>query len=422
MSDLTSEMQAFHDLDKRLVEAAKRIKVLTFLNWPEDLADIFLEQWKRGNPAIPVVNVQKTDFSQDIAKLQKIMAECDVSHPVGGFLHRTAESYAIAAEMLDNRGKPGFTDLSIRLYGKPSDPISPAGLTHLDAADYFLEVTRDFVDAHPLTPEEEFCVPAQQVAEQLRERLVPFFSHHKVEILLDPQLTSKAVAGSQRVRLRTETCFSKNDPHQLLHHEGFVHMLTALNGRSQPHLQSMGLGAPRTTRTQEGLATFAELITGSMDLPRLRRLALRIRAVHMALEGADFMQVFRYFVGAGQEDHEAFHSTARVFRGGDPKGGIVFTKDVVYLQGLILVHTFLRKCAQANKFIYAEHLFAGRITLGDVVELEPFYQSGFIRPPLYEPPWLTRRQNLAAYLCYAVFANKVALGDFTLEDFALRKI
>ena len=38
-----------------------------------------------------------------------------------------------------------------------------------------------------------------------------------------------------------------------------------------------GLGAPRTTRTQEGLATFAEIITGAIDISRLRRIALRVR-------------------------------------------------------------------------------------------------------------------------------------------------
>ena len=46
----------------------------------------------------------------------------------------------------------------------------------------------------------------------------------------------------------------------------------------------MSLGSPRTTKTQEGLATFAELITSSIDLARLRRIALRIPAVHMGLE------------------------------------------------------------------------------------------------------------------------------------------
>ncbi len=47
------------------------------------------------------------------------------------------------------------------------------------------------------------------------------------------------------------------------------------------------------TRTQVGVAVFSELITYSIDLVRLRRIALRAVAVDPALSGADFIDVFR---------------------------------------------------------------------------------------------------------------------------------
>ena len=146
------------------------------------------------------------------------------------------------------------------------------------------------------------------------------FTRHQVRVVLDPKMASKAAAGPKRIRLRDETCFSRFDFGQLLQHEVLVHTLTALNGMEQPNLGSMGLGAPRTTATQEGLATFAELVTGAIDLSRLKRIALRILAVNMGLEGADFMEVFRFFLESGQEESESYHSTVRVFRGGDPRG------------------------------------------------------------------------------------------------------
>src|SRR5690606_25614190 len=146
---------------------------------------------------------------------------------------------------------------------------------------------------------------------------------------------SKAAAGARKIRIRGGTCFSWMDIPQLVNHEAFVHTLTMLNGREQPHLKSMGLGAPRTTRVQEGLAIFAELITGAIDLSRLRRIALRVKAVHMAMEGADFIQVFSFFLDAGQNELESYYSAMRIFRGGDVRGRLVFTKDVVYLVGLV---------------------------------------------------------------------------------------
>jgi hypothetical protein len=97
----------------------------------------------------------------------------------------------------------------------------------------------------------------------------------------------------------------------------------------------MGLASPRTTATQEGLATFAEQITGSIDIARMKRLSLRIEAVAMALGGADFIEVFRYFLAAGQTPEDCFASSQRVFRGVPTAGGSAFTKDTVYLRGLV---------------------------------------------------------------------------------------
>ncbi len=417
-----SEFEAFRDLDQRLVEAAKRIKVLTVLAWPETLFEEFIKGWKAKNPVLPKLEHSKVNYKKQISELNAIMKGSDRSHPVGNYLFQTAESYALAAEMLQSRGTADFTRLSIQIYGKPTDSIgAQGGSTHLTAADHFMETKRYIIKAYK-PHAEEFCLSAEQVAEDLRKVLVPYFKDHPIEVVTDPELNAKAAAGLQRVRLRANTCFSSLDILQLLHHEGFVHLLTAVNGKAQPNLTSFSLGSPRTTRTQEGLATFAELHTSSMDLIRLQRLALRIRGVQMGLDGANFIELFRFFMESGQDEQESFQSAARIFRGGDPKGGVVFTKDVVYLQGLIFVHTFLRKTIQENKFHFAEYLFSGRLTLGDVVALEPFFQSGFIAPPRYEPPWLLNRTNLAAYLCYAVFANRINVGDFKLEDFAARQL
>jgi uncharacterized protein (TIGR02421 family) len=417
-TDLTRELERFVDLDRRLVSAAQSIKVLTTLAWPESVYEEFRRGWQRGNPALPQVAYPAR---QAVAKrdevLQDIMDECDRLHPIGNYIYNTAQSYYLAAKMLEGAGTPAFTEISSRLYGRPTDGITRAGPTHLDAADYFIDVTREFVAAADI-PATQYCLTAEETAARLQTQLAPFFDRHAIRVVVDPAMASKAAAGSQRIRIRGATRFSEMDIAQLVNHEGYVHVLTALNGQAQPRLASMGLGAPRTTWTQEGLATFSELITASVDLNRMRRIALRTRAVQMGLNGADFLDIFRFFLGSGQDEYESFQSAARIFRGGDPRGTIVFTKDVVYMKGLLRTHTFLRKAVQSNKFHYAENLFAGRLTLGDIIALEPFVDSGFIVAPHYEPPWLKNRTCLAAYLCYSVFANKINLGTVALEDFA----
>ena len=114
---------------------------------------------------------------------------------------------------------------------------------------------------------------------------------------------------------------------------------------------------------------------------------------------------------------DSFQSTRRVFRGGDPRGRIVFTRDAIYVQGLVFTHTFLRKAIQSGKIDYPSGLFAGRLTWGDVIALEPFFLSGFIAPPRHQPPWVADRQTLAAYLTWSLVANRIHLASIRLEDF-----
>jgi uncharacterized protein (TIGR02421 family) len=177
-------------------------------------------------------------------------------------------------------------------------------------------------------------------------------------VQLDPELISKTAAGPTRIRLRTSARFSAYDRAQLFHHEALVHSLTALNGREQAQLPSLALSSPRVTATQEGLATFAEQITGSIDIARMKRISLRIEAIALARGGADFVEVFRYFDAAGQSPAESFSSAQRVFRGVPLTGGCAFTKDTVYLHGLLSVHTFFRWALKNQKLKLCRTLFA----------------------------------------------------------------
>lgn len=69
----------------------------------------------------------------------------------------------------------------------------------------------------------------------------------------------------------------------------------------------------------------------------------------MALHGANFIEVFRFFLDQGQTEAESFTSTMRVFRGAPTTGGHAFTKDTVYLHGLLSVHTFSGgRCVRAS--------------------------------------------------------------------------
>ncbi|MDH3284739.1 MAG: flavohemoglobin expression-modulating QEGLA motif protein, partial [Acidobacteriota bacterium] len=387
------------------------------LSWPPEVRERFLERWHAGDRALPEVEPRPARFDEAADELRAVADACDAAHPLGAYVRRTAESYLTAARMLSSAGTPEFTHSSVALYGAPGDPIAPGAMSNVEAADHFIRYSESFRGTAAM-PEQEFCIVPEAVRDHLQRVADEAFPGETVEVVLDPGLSSKAAAGARRVRVRAGTCFADVDFAQLAEHEVLVHTLTMLNGRLQPRLGSLGLGAPRTTCTQEGLATTAELITGAVDLGRLRRIALRIRAVAMGLEGADFLDVFSFFLEAGQSPRESFSSTMRVFRGGDPAGkGVVFTKDAVYLQGMLSVHTFLRKALQAERIELIHRLFAGRMTLGDVLALEPWFESGLIEGPRFEPAWVKNRHTLAAYLVYSLFVNRIQLDMFELDFF-----
>lgn len=415
-SDEAAVLAKFAEQDARLVAAAKPIRVLPMLDWPPAVREAFLETWRSGDPELPRHEYPKADFSPQVAELKDIAYSVDRQHPVGRYVYQTAKSYMTAASMIENIGTPAFTALSVEMYGKPGDRLGSGNLTNLDAADHFLKVSDEFAGAVYLTAD-DYDLPPDFVVKSLEETVRPVFGDRTPQFLVDPDLASKAAAGAARVRVRGNTMFAPLDIGQLAQHEVFVHSATMRNGQEQPNLKSLGLGAPRTTRTQEGLATLAEVVTSTIDLTRLRRIALRIKAIHMALEGADFLEVFQYFLESGQDEFESYQSAMRVFRGGDPRGGICFTKDGVYVQGLIFVHTFLRKAIQTGKVDFPHYLMAGRFTLGDVVSLEPYFKSGFIAMPKIEAPWVANRHCLAAYLCYSTFANRIKLADVDIEQF-----
>lgn len=410
----TSAIAHHAALDARMAKAAKGIRLLSLASWPASEQQAFLAGWARGNPRLPDYRYPRHDFSEARRELAAVAAAADPSHPLGQYLVESAQGWVLAAELLEQLGTRQVTDLSMALFGTP-DQALPGGTSAREAANHFLLVA-DELDRELLAASEQVEVSATALALRLQSELDDFFDARVVSVELDPDLIAKAAAGASKIRLRAGAAFSDYDLQQLLQHEALVHSLTALNGQQQAVLPSLALSSPRITATQEGLAVFAEQITGSIDIERMKRVSLRIEAVAMALEGADFIQVFRYFLASGQNEVESFTSAQRVFRGVPTTGGAAFTKDTVYLRGLIGVHTFFRWALKRGRLRLCRLLFAGKMTLGDVQRFEPLFDSGVLQEPRWLPPWVARANGLAGSLAFSLFANKIRLEQVVAAD------
>ena len=183
------------------------------------------------------------------------------------------------------------------------------------------------------------------------------------KIVMDNTISSNAIAGRRRIAINPTACFTDKDIQQLIEHEVYIHVATSINGNAQQHIKILGAGHAGTTETQEGLAVFSEFITGCIDLDRTRRLSDRVMAIQMAIDGANFLDVYHYFLEKTSDQNKAFDAAKRVFRGGNVNGKSPFTKDIVYLEGLVRVQNFLSVAVAAGKFDYLNLLFCGKLDI-----------------------------------------------------------
>ena len=129
------------------------------------------------------------------------------------------------------------------------------------------------------------------------------------------------------------------------------------------------------------------------------------------------IEVFRAFLAAGQSEVDSYRSAARIFRGGDVRGRVCFTKDGAYLEGVMLIHVFIRKALQEGRGELLPMLFAGRLTTADVVTLAPFRESGLVAPPRYLPPWARDPQRVLSIMAFSAAAQRLQLDRLDLQRF-----
>jgi len=94
-------------------------------------------------------------------------------------------------------------------------------------------------------------------------------------------------------------------------------------------------------------------------------------------------------------------------------GGAPFTKDIVYLDGLLRVHSFLRFAVSHGRADCLRLLFVGKLDLEDVPALSMLTQAGLCRPAQHLPPWAEDLRFLVGYLAWSSFLNRVDMQRVT---------
>ncbi|MEQ8763043.1 MAG: flavohemoglobin expression-modulating QEGLA motif protein [Planctomycetota bacterium] len=391
---------------EQLRRLERPVRILSSIAWPPAVKAAFFEG---GAKELPSVTYRALDRADEICdEVQRALRDIHGADPIERWLLHIGESIATAARLLASVGTSDFIEYSKQLYGEPTHPLQDGMRTALELAKD-VDALFSHIDVLDLGAPDPACHLSSGVAKRVEEATRERFGDAAPMVALVTDLSANAIAGPRAIRIRRDAIFTDRDVHQLIQHEAFVHVATSLNGRSQSDLPILAASHAGTTRTQEGLAVFAEFITGAMDPDRFRRLADRVLAIQMAIDGADFLEVYRFFLERTASPDQAFENARRVFRGGCVEGGVAFTKDVVYLDGLLRVLNFLRAAVAEGRTDCLLLLFCGKLDIEDIPALSHLAAAGLCRPPRFLAPWLEDRRFLVSYLTLSRFLNRIDL-------------
>lgn len=388
-----------------LFSASKDVRILKHLRWPESARFSFFSS---SAEKLPKVDYAPFDDTSVIAKLETAVALLEDT-PFDIWLRKKAGDIEAGAQLLKNCGTKVFFKQSAKIYGLPLDTLHDNKTTPLDLASKFETILTAYSKSTVKIKHSQ--ISTEEVRNKIQEKVIQVFGQHSPDVVIVDSLSAKATASSRTIKIRKGARFTNKAIDQLVNHEALVHVATTLNGREQENMKILGGNYGAVTKTQEGLAVFSEFITGSIDVERMYRLSDRVIAIQMAIDGASFIDVYRFFLNRSDNKTQSFENARRVFRGGLVEGGAPFTKDIVYLDGFIRVHNFFRSAVVKGREDILGLVFSGKLDIDDIPILVKMKNEGLIKKPKFIPYWLSDMDYLVCYFSFSVFIDDIDYSE-----------
>lgn len=267
---------------------------------------------------------------------------------------------------MEEREKPGFLHSSIQVFGRIDEKLRDIAQAILVAAEPTArQKKKETMGAN------EFARLAEEELRYLKAQYQDVSTAVRVRDDIEGILVSRGTLHiSSRYRISRDRAFA------LIQHEVGTHVATYYNGKAQP-LKLFYLGVPGYEQLQEGLAVFAEFLSGGLTNERLRVLAARVLAVDGMVKGKGFSETFSLLVDKyAFAPESAFYITMRVYRGGG------LTKDGVYLKGLLNMVDYTKKGKDISK------LLVGKIRQDYLPVIEELTHRQLLRPVPLRPRFL----------------------------------
>jgi len=410
--------QRVKKLSDRLIALQKPIRILDAIKWPSHIEKSFLRDGGKRLPELGAdyyaqlpLGFQPDVLRQEFRQLrQDVRVALGKGDGLGSILSTTIDQYLLVIDLLVSRGTQAFGACSSQLYGSAGDRLRGDRKSLRQLGESLGQIFSLPAADHLSRPYGGKTISAADAVSTLQQRLHAYFPPGDIRVMLSDGIVSDAAAGGDYIKINQDSEFSEFDLQVLEVHEGWVHVGTTLNGRRQPWASWLSVGSPRVTACQEGLAVLMETLTFSSYPQRARRVSDRVVAVDIAEQGADFIEVYRYFVDRGLSERESYRITQRVFRGGTLTGGSVFTKDLSYLRGFVENVNFMRSAINSGVPEIIPMLFVGKVALDDLPILYQHYLEGTITGPHLVPAMFRNMNGLYVWFGFAAGIAVVNMG------------
>jgi uncharacterized protein (TIGR02421 family) len=268
--------------------------------------------------------------------------------------------------MLAARETPQFREASRVLYGSVERGL-------VDAARSMLRAT----PSGPPTGEPVDCHHVRREAHRMIRGYREAGMRFPARVSLRSDLPPGLLVSGPKLLISRHTIMPRSRVEALLSHEVGVHLYTYFAGDAQ-RLRLFRSGLAGYDGMQEGLAVFAEYLSGGMTAARLRLIAARVLGCAAMLDGATFPETFSLLVREhGLTEGQAFDVTLRVHR----SGGLA--KDAIYLRGLLGVLRHLRRGGSLDPY------WMGKISDVHLSAIEELRARGLLRSPPVRPTFLS---------------------------------
>lgn len=365
---------AADEVDKQLAEISENFDLLLHVT-PVNVAEVWHKIQQGATKSEPKFLYRSRTIDPVLAKRKLFAVPIDeIEDPTLAYIFsQKQEELDRQISLITDRDSKRFLLGSRQLFGDVDDELLQLANTIIETINKVPE-TRS--DARHLTYD-EYLQRAREEVNYYRTQDSAFTN----QVIAQDDVSGIMVSHGNFL-IGKDASITTDRINATLAHEIGTHALTYHNGKNQP-FRELYTGMAGYEPMQEGIAVLSEYLVGELELSRIKILAGRVIAVSLITDGANFFETFNIL----QKDYAfniktAFYLTMRIYRSGG------YTKDAVYLKGLVGVLDYL---AKGNKL---QDLYIGKVALEHMPYIEELKWRQVLNPPKILPRFFDDSRNI----------------------------